>query len=73
MTTNQKHNSLIDPELTGNNPFLIGKKMYKSPTCNVMHFENITMASATIQTPTNSSSEEEWSPETNVNGGELEL
>ena len=40
MTTNQKHNSLIDAELTGNNPFLIGKKMYKSPTCNVMHFEN---------------------------------
>jgi hypothetical protein len=38
-----------------------------------MRFDAITMASATVQVQTNTSSEEDWNTETTVTGGEMEL
>ena len=72
MTTLKNHNSLIINELKTLTP-LFGKRPYTSPTSKVMRFDAITMASATVQVQTNTSSEEDWNTETTVTGGEMEL
>lgn len=72
MTTLKNHNSLIINELKAITP-LFGKRPYTSPTSKVMRFDAITMASATVQVQTNTSSEEDWNTETTVTGGEMEL
>ena len=72
MATNKAYNSLINNELKALTP-LFGKRSYTSPTSKVMRFDAITMASATVQVQTNTSSEEDWDTETTVTGGEMEL
>ena len=72
MTTLKNYNSLITNELKAITP-LFGKRPYTSPTSKVMRFDAITMASATVQVQTNTSSEEDWNTETTVTGGEMEL
>lgn len=72
MTTLKNCNSLIINELKALTP-LFGKRPYISPTSKVMRFDAITMASATVQVQTNTSSEEDWNTETTVTGGEMEL
>lgn len=72
MTTLKNHNSLIINKLKALTP-LFGKRPYTSPTSKVMRFDAITMASATVQVQTNTSSEEDWNTETTVTGGEMEL
>lgn len=73
MTTFKNFNSLIINELNTTTPPLFGKRPYTSPTSKVMRFDAITMASATVQVQTNTSSEEDWNTETTVTGGEMEL
>ena len=73
MTTLKNHNSLITNELKAVTPPLFGKRPYTRPTSKVMLFDAITMASATVQVQTNTSSEEDWNTETAVTGGEMEL
>lgn len=73
MTTTKVHNPLINNELKALTPPLFGKRSYTSPTSKVMRFDAITMASATVQVQTNTSSEEDWNTETTVTGGEMEL
>ena len=73
MTTLKNQNSLIINELKALPPPLFGKRPYTSPTSKVMRFDAITMASATVQVQTNTSSEEDWNTETTVTGGEMEL
>ena len=73
MATNKAYNSLVNNELKALTPPLFGKRSYTSPTSKVMRFDAITMASATVQVQTNTSSEEDWDTETTVTGGEMEL
>lgn len=73
MTTLKNFNLLIINKLKTLTPPLFGKRPYTSPTSKVMRFGAITMASATVQVQTNTSSEEDWNTETTVTGGEMEL